>query len=252
MKIQFASDLHLEFPLNKEFLKSNPLKPVGDLLILAGDIVPFAVMDKHQDFFDYIAANFRHTWWLPGNHEYYRSEFTERSGTLQEKIRPNIHLVNNLTVFHNNVRFIFSTLWSKINPGYQWDIEKGVSDFHLIKYKGNRINSDLYNQFHEDCLGFVASELKENNYAKTVVITHHAPTFQHYNEEYIGSTLNGAFATELSDLVAKSNADCWIYGHLHHNVPEYFIGKTKMLTNQLGYVEFGEEKLFRPDKIVKL
>lgn len=252
MKIQYASDLHLEMPKNNEYLKAHPLLPSGDLLILAGDVVPFSLMDKHNDFFSYISDNFRETFWIPGNHEYYRSEITERKGTVHEKIRLNIHLVNNMTHFSNNIRMIFTTLWSHIQPGYQWEIEKSVEDFQNIRFEGNRLTYEHFNELHEECLHFLQAELNEKNYAKTIVITHHAPTLQHYPSDTLPMTVSGAYATELSGLIAKSNADCWIYGHLHHNVPDYYIGKTKMLTNSMGFVEFAEHTTFKNDKVVKI
>lgn len=38
MRVQYASDLHLEFADNWRFLREQPLKVSGEILILAGDI----------------------------------------------------------------------------------------------------------------------------------------------------------------------------------------------------------------------
>jgi predicted phosphohydrolase len=245
MIVQYASDLHLEFPENKEFLKTNPLKPKGDVLVLAGDIVPFAAMDKHKDFFNYISDHFETTYWIPGNHEYYYFDAATKSGTLNEKIRNNIFLVNNITKQHNSVRFIFSTLWTKISPAYEWQIEKSMSDFHVIKYNGYRFSSVQYNQLHEESLSFLKQTLHHNHTGITVVVTHHVPTLLNYPEKHKGDILNEAFAVELYDLIEDSGPDFWIFGHTHGNVPAFEIGKTNLATNQLGYVKYGEHKYFK-------
>jgi len=250
LKIQYASDLHLEFPANKEFLKQNPLQPVGEVLVLAGDIVPFAVMDKHQDFFNYVADHFEAVYWLPGNHEYYRFDIAEKSGVLHEKIRSNVFLLNNTSVVQGNVKLVFSTLWSKISPGHQWQIERSMNDFHLIKYKGYRFSGEQYNQLHEESLAFIQNELKMVRDGKMAVFTHHCPTFLNYPEQYKGDVLNEAFAVELHELIASSEIACWVYGHHHTNTPEFVIGNTKLITNQLGYVQLNEHKLFETNKVI--
>ena len=248
MKIQYCSDIHLEFPENKKFLSENPLPVIGDILILAGDIVPFAVMDKHQDFFKTISDNFKYTYWIPGNHEYYRSDIMDKYGPLNEKIRSNVHLVNNTSIIHENVTFIFSTLWSKIRPAYQWQIERGMSDFHVIKYNGYRFSADKFNQLHDESLNFIEEELNNKKTKKTIVTTHHVPTLFNYPEKYKGDVLNDAFAVELFDMIETKGPDYWIYGHTHNNTTDFEIGKTKLLTNQLGYLMHNEHKNFIMDK----
>lgn len=252
LKLQYASDLHLEFPANKMFLKQHPLLPVGDLLVLAGDIMPFAEMDKHQDFFRFLADNFKTTYWLPGNHEYYHFDIAEKSGFLFEAIRSNVFLVNNFSVVHENVKLIFSTLWSNISPGNQWQIERSLNDFYLIKHKGHRFSAEIYNQLHADSLAFIQKELKMVKEESIAVFTHHCPTFLNYPEQYKGDVLNEAFAVELHDLIELSELSCWVYGHHHSNIPEFSIGKTTMLTNQLGYVQENEHQHFGINKVIEI
>ena len=245
MIVQYASDLHLEFTENKEFLKTNPLKPKGDVLVLAGDIVPFAVMDKHKDFFSYISDHFETTYWIPGNHEYYYFDLAGKCGTLNENIKINVHLVNNLSVEQDSVRFVFSTLWSKISQANRWQIEQSVSDFRVIKFNDFRFSSDQFNHLHDESLSFIKQELHHQNTDKTIVVTHHVPTFMNYPEKYRGDVLNEAFAVELYDLIEDSGPDFWIFGHHHFNLPDFKIGKTNLATNQLGYVKYGEHKYFK-------
>jgi predicted phosphohydrolase len=251
-KIQYASDLHLEFTANKEFLKLHPLQPVGDVLILAGDIVPFTIMDKHMDFFTRLGDRFEQVYWLPGNHEYYGFDASKKCGGLLEKIRANVSLVNNFSIVHDGVKLIFSTLWSHISPAHEWEIERGMNDFRVIWFGDFRFSAQRYNQLHAESLAFLKQEVTETQASKMLVFTHHCPTFMHYPEQYKGDVLNEAFAVELYDLIESSPIDYWVYGHHHTNTPEFAIGKTKLLTNQLGYVQRNEHQLFEANKVIEL
>lgn len=72
MKIQYMSDLHLEFSDNSRWLKHNELPVTGEILVLAGDI--FYLKDKVApltNFWKWVSANYRQVLIVPGNHEYY-------------------------------------------------------------------------------------------------------------------------------------------------------------------------------------
>jgi len=259
--IQYCSDLHLEFTENMEFILKNPIKPVGDTLILAGDIIPFSIMNRADAFFDDISKKFKMVYWIPGNHEYYHSDINNRSGKYFETIRDNIALVNNAIFYsdyfdedgrNKGLRLIFSTLWSHIPPPTEWQIERSLNDFRLIKNKGFRLSSEHYNLLHKESLEFIKDEMSRPIKRKTIVVTHHVPTFLNYPAKYKGDDLNSAFAVELFDFIESSGIDFWIYGHHHYNTPKFKIGTTTMLTNQLGYVERNEHKEFKNDMVIIL
>lgn len=252
MKIQYASDLHLEFPENREFLKKNPIQPAGDLMVLAGDIILFKELNNHLDFFKYLSDHFERTYWIPGNHEYYHSEITDKPSAFHEAILENVFLMNNQVIVYENLRFIFSTLWTKINPAHQWEIEKRINDFHVIKYNGYRFSTDRYNQLHELSLKFINGALEDPDELPTVVVSHHVPTFMNYPEKYHGDILNEAFAVELFDLIESDGPDFWIYGHHHCNGEDFNVGNTILVTNQLGYVENGENVGFENNVVINV
>lgn len=94
--------------------------------------------------------------------------------------------------------------------------------------------------------------MEENKSGKNVVTTHHVPTLLNYPEKYKNSPLNDGFVVELFDFINRSNISHWIYGHHHANVIDFEIGKTKMLTNQLGYVKHGEQIGFRQNVFIEV
>ena len=160
MKIQYASDLHLEFSSNKDYIHNNPIIPSGDILILNGDIINFSYIHYFQEFFDYLSDNFKMTFWIPGNHEYYSFNINEKSGEIFEHIRGNVILANDTSVIVDDVKFILSTLWSKISTFNSFLIEKTLKDFRVINYNDKKFNVEQYNQLHENSINFIYKEIK--------------------------------------------------------------------------------------------
>ncbi len=244
MTIQYASDLHLEFPANREYVMDKPLVPAADVLILAGDIMPIGSENEHVEFLDYLSNHWEQVYWLPGNHEYFGVDIKPYTRFLDHPVRHNITMVNNMVLTFEKVRIILTTLWSKISPMNTWAVEQGVNDFHKIKYDGAPLRAATFNALHAESRRLLEIFYKVDFDGKTVVVTHHVPTLMHYPKQYVGSAINEAFAVEMQDDILEKSPAAWIYGHHHQNVPEFKIGNTRMLSNQLGYAHLGEHRYF--------
>ena len=260
LKIQFVSDLHLEFPDNRAWLAAHPLEVTGDILLIAGDTAYLDLPDsgretyKAYDFWDWASRNYKQVIVCLGNHDFYGyyDLATMPDGYCLD-IRPNVKAYYNSVVHLPDVDIIVSTLWSFIEPDIDFIVERSVSDFYRIKYEGHRLNAQNFNAEHERCFAFIKQSVTESKAKTKIVLTHHVPTQLCTVDEFKGSTINGAFTVELGDYIADSGIDYWIYGHSHRNM-DAKIGKTQIISNQFGYLSHGEPQNngFDPKRYIEL
>ena len=254
MTIQYASDLHLEMSANRRYMQNIPFEAMGDVLVLAGDIG--YLCDRTPPcpkFWEWASANYREVLLVPGNHEFYgNGDVLAYGDSWSREILPNVHYHQNKLVRIDDTDFILSTLWSHISPQDEHFVSRGMNDFWQILYGGRRFTTDDFNAEHQKCLAFIKQSVSESDAKHIVVVTHHLPTLEVVAPQHKGSLLNSAFATELGDFIANSRIDVWIYGHSHANI-DAIIGNTRIVSNQMGYVYYGEHlQDFKGDKFIEL
>ncbi len=228
MKLQYMSDLHLEFENYPDLINEDSFKITktdADVIALAGDIATGMntlkfVQSESQRLGVPIIVVF-------GNHEYYGHCFTE----LQEQVREfasreNIYLLEKNSIDIDGIRFLGCTLWTDFNLRFksnadQITIQNELKDYHRIKYKPLSNNEAqtlttqiIHNEFIESRLWLIDQLQSIND--PTVVVTHHAPHPDSLLSGYMHNAVSSAFASRLDDVLEHSNLKLWIHGHLHH------------------------------------
>lgn len=234
MIIRFCSDLHLEFGL----LLEEP-KP-ADILILAGDIT----IKNDVSWINIQANRFKHVIVILGNHEFYRQNLDNTERKTREKLDPKIHLLQNESVTLDGVTFHGTTLWTDMNGGDPMtyiEANGGMNDFRLIRADNGESRFSAERAHKEFNVARVF--LREAVQPGDVVITHHAPSMLSIHEKYRGSRMNGAYASDLSELMLDCEPAFWIHGHTHDTF-NYKIGDTTVLCNPRGYFQHEENPDF--------
>src|SRR5262249_36911981 len=147
---------------------------------------------------------------------------------------------------------VLSTLWSRISPYNEWEIQRSIADFSAIKYRGGKFTAQRFSLLHEESLVFLKNAVQAGGVEPIVVVTHHVPSLMNYPQIYTESALTDAFAVELFDFIMDTGPVYWLYGHHHVNTPDFNIGKTRMVTNQLGYVHYNEHGLFKRGAVIEV
>ncbi|MBK9993585.1 MAG: metallophosphoesterase [Saprospiraceae bacterium] len=253
MKIQLASDLHLEFlshPPGTAFTASSsrdmlPKRIIGpvpgaDVLVLAGDIADGAYACTL--FADWPTEKRVPIILIAGNHEFYGHPIDPIYDKLREGAAlNNIHFLENDAVVIDGVRFLGTTLWTDYRLS---GLNRTQSQ--LMEYCGTRLNDHFRirtgrHDFtphdalarHEIARAWLEAELAKPFDGKTVVVSHHAPHPLSVHPRYISNDLNAAFVSDLSDLMP--GVDLWLHGHVHDSF-DYQVGRCRVVANPAGYV----------------
>lgn len=235
LKIQVVSDLHLEF-LDSLPDMFGPDFVTAPNLFLAGDIgYPKADSGIWLEFINFCDKYYDKIFYIPGNHEAYKSEYYKTIDTIKEvlKSRPKFvfleaGVVSNLGPY----KVVGCTLWSDIT-------ESGFVSLNdkYIKIKPGDVFRRLSRQdvieFHKKDKAWLESQVDAN----TIVMTHHLPSFELIDCQYKDpkyADLNTGFASELDLILLRSRA--WIYGHTHIGGIKNLHG-TLCICNPYGYPE---------------
>ena len=251
MKIQYMSDLHLEFaPM--------PVPPVlGDVLVLAGDI---HLGVNAIPWIEQCAQKFEHVIYILGNHEYYGQMMWK----LPDKIRrslagysmddpafpaavtplklnklfdpiTNVYFLDNESVTLDGVHFHGSTMWMKGHPSLKYR----MNDFKKItcKYIYNqygKFSVDKAAELHLKAKDFLHSAIVPGE--TNVVITHHAPSQEMVNLiRYRDDEMNSGYFAEVIHEFSPDDVKLWISGHTHAASDKVLSG-IHSVSNCRGYV----------------
>lgn len=253
MKIQIVSDLHLEFPENREWLEKNPLIPKGDILLMAGDIITDKKKKKARFFYDQIVQDFPFIISTMGNHEFYKGEIEYAYPFYKSKIAEKFIKLNNQSYVIEDIKIIVSTLWSLI-PDDKKDIcSRYMNDYHMIWNKRDYpLNPYDTNIYYNLSVQYINNELKKPFTGKVIVMTHHMPSYKCLTKRPYNLDLRCAYASDLDELIiSHPNIVYWFTGHSHDfNITK--IGNTQIIRNPLGYVSDSQQVDFKRDFIVEL
>lgn len=285
MKIQIASDFHLEHRTDIPVFNNAG----ADVLVLAGDICQAEWLHKNprdkftvdgdvadlsqvmtsdwrgwdarrfREFFKHCSDNWRQVLYVSGNHEHYDGRWERTSEILRKEMEsfPNIRYMDQDCLYYEGVKFLGVPLWTDFknaDPNVMWTVKSYMSDYRWIKHftagQWGKLRPQDTLEKHRSDVTWLKHWL-EMDQTPTVIIGHHAPSYQSIHEMYKNQTeMNYAFCSDLDQIMwDHDQIKLWVHGHVH-NAFDYTVNQTRVVCNPLGYP--GESNQFNPELVIEV
>lgn len=196
---QIFSDVHQRFD-------KVSIHPDVQIILVLGDL------GEGNDCANWLISLNKTVLYVPGNHEFYNYDITERIKELENKFKNSkVILLNDKVAQAKNVQFIGSTLWSdqfSLNPQMMKISSSMINDYKFIEVSKLLTNEEYLNEYnnmveqfnnsvpklkgffskkpkylnpllalllHKKSVSFLHNQLAKPFNGSTVVMTHHAP-----------------------------------------------------------------------------
>lgn len=251
MKIHLLSDLHLEYSVFE------PAEVKADVIVLAGDIC----LGTRGIAWARQAWPNKEIVFVPGNHEYYRSEIGIENQMMEDAARVyGVHVLNRAEAVIDGMRFLGATLWTDF--GLFGEDERryaylaainGLTDFRVIDCGAQTFMPQDSVLINAADVAWLEKKLKSEPFdGATVVVTHHLPSMRSVSERHQKSLLSACFASHFDHLMGYSKL--WFHGHTHDSF-DYELNGTRVVCNPRGYCKIGnppENALFDPKLVIEI
>lgn len=243
MKFRVASDIHTEFFSPQEVIEiaETILPRLEDdkdtYLILAGDIGSQGDLPSLFAFFNEIHDRFKHIFYVMGNHEHYHGDALTTRQELRELLKSFESTVflttDGGTILPNGIGLHLHTLWTdfdKENPISMQEALYRMNDYRLIRKGHDILHPKDTLEAHKAHLSALESMIKPGD----IVVTHHSPCLKSIPGEYLTDRVNGAYHSDLSELILDKKPAVWCHGHTH-TACTYLLSETQIICNPRGY-----------------
>lgn len=261
VRIHVASDLHADLYHKvwgeQDLTQLGPIynPPECDLVLFGGDVANGVGWSSW--YLKKLYGN-RPMFWVPGNHDYYGAVYSAAVKHWQADETCIHHRVVTLEINGVPIQVMGATLWTdfELDPVHSAQARiaafGGMNDFREIRKNAFEFAKvEDWEKWHRLDLDFIRRNLDKPFDGVRVVMTHHLPSPLSISYRYANHPLNGAFASNLNQMIGEYQPDLWVHGHTHTSC-DYYYGNTQVVCNPRGY-DFGngpENQSWNPNFLV--
>lgn len=225
MKIQFFSDVHLEFgPAPLPVTDADVIVAAGDVNIGASGVA-------------WLKASGKPTIYVAGNHEYYGGDLSQVQREIRTAVAGSaVRFLECDSAEIDGVRFLGTTLWTDFLGGdsaVMDTLRENMNDYQQIGYCGRLLDPRDLAAINRASRAWLEAQLASAFAGPTVVVTHHAPLFASWRSSP-NSLFMPAYCNDLSRLIHRYPIALWIHGHVHAR-SDYHANAARVVCNPRGY-----------------